>query len=116
MRCASTAVLPEKVEDQDSGKFSLNHSTVELVPPTIDSTQHSAMILLMAHYRSAEALRHPKNCPADYGLPIRHHGQGRTLLTGTRKPSGSSVVGQTTVLLEARKRLMSALSGRTEFV
>jgi hypothetical protein len=34
----STAVLPEKVEDQGSGKFSLNHSAVELVPPTIDST------------------------------------------------------------------------------
>jgi hypothetical protein len=34
----STAVLPEKAEDQGSGKFSLNHSAVELVPPTIDST------------------------------------------------------------------------------
>jgi hypothetical protein len=32
----STAVLPEKVEDQGSG-ISLNHSAVELVPPTIDS-------------------------------------------------------------------------------
>jgi hypothetical protein len=35
MWCVSTAVLPEKVEDRDSGKFSLNHSTVELFPPTI---------------------------------------------------------------------------------
>jgi len=30
--------LPEEVEDQDSGNLTLNHISVELVPPTIDST------------------------------------------------------------------------------
>ena len=33
----STVCVPEKVEDQHSGNLTLNHSAVELVPPTIDS-------------------------------------------------------------------------------
>jgi hypothetical protein len=48
-RCESTAFFGSEVEDQDSGNLTLNHSRRNIVPPTIDSTQSSAMILLCEH-------------------------------------------------------------------
>jgi len=44
-----TASFAREVEDQDSGNLTLNHLRQNVVPPTIDSTSSSAMILLCEH-------------------------------------------------------------------
>src|SRR5438105_8337765 len=49
VQCDEHRQFAREVEDQDSGNLTLNHSTVELVPPTIDSAQTATMILLCEH-------------------------------------------------------------------
>jgi hypothetical protein len=53
--------LPEKVEGQDSGKFTVNHFSVKrVVSPTIDTALTSAMILL-SESRSEPGRERPIN-------------------------------------------------------
>ena len=71
--------VAREVEDQDSGNLTLNHLSVELVPPTIDSVETSTMILLCEHPRPVrDAMAHPKMNPLAEGADTN---------VGKRRPS-----------------------------
>jgi hypothetical protein len=58
-RRVSAAWFAREVEDQSSGNLTLNHFSVELVPPTIDSAETSTMILLCEHPASCGMRERP---------------------------------------------------------